>query len=130
MTSQQEIPGFHTDEGRCLVYPLSKDCLVNTAQDILDLLMSVQYHFGWNTVLLFTTNISTDFFDLKTGFAGEILQKVSNYRFNLIIVGDLSSYSSNSFKDFVHESNRMRQVVFLKDEGEIDSVLAFWKARN
>ncbi len=130
MTLKQEIPGFNVDETKTLVYSISDTCIISSPQDILDLLMSVQYHYGWDKVMLHTTNISPDFFDLKTGFAGEILQKVSNYRFKLFIVGDISTYSSKSFKDFVRESNRMKQVVFLKDKSEIDSVLAFCKERS
>ena len=40
--------------------------------------------------------------------AGEILQKFSNYRVRLAIVGDFTPYSSKSIKDFIYESNKKR----------------------
>lgn len=55
------------------------------------------------------------FFDLKTGLAGEILQKVSNYRRRLVILGDFADLPSKSLRDFIHESNRTGQVVFAPD---------------
>jgi hypothetical protein len=58
------------------------------------------------------------FFDLKTGVAGEILQKVSNYRLKLAIVGDFGQVASKSLKDFISESNRGNQVIFVDSREE------------
>lgn len=58
------------------------------------------------------------FFDLKTGFAGEVLQKFSNYRMKLAIIGDFSSYTSKSLKDFINESNNGNLVFFKENEDE------------
>ncbi len=48
---------------------------------------------GFNGMIIREQNITPDFFDLKTGIAGKILQKFSNYRVRLAIVSDFSSYS-------------------------------------
>lgn len=45
--------------------------------------------------------------------AGEILQKFSNYRVRLAIVGDFSKYTRKSIKDFIYESNNGKQVNFV-----------------
>ncbi|MCB0629182.1 MAG: DUF4180 domain-containing protein, partial [Lewinella sp.] len=58
-------------------------------------------------------NITPEFFDLKTKIAGEILQKFSNYRVRLSIVGDFTVYTSRSLKDFIHESNKGKLVNFV-----------------
>jgi hypothetical protein len=45
--------------------------------------------------------------------AGEILQKFSNYRVRLAVVGDFERHTSKSVRDFIHESNQGKQVNFL-----------------
>ena len=48
----------------------------------------------------------------QNGMAGEILQKFSNYRIRLSIVGDFSKYTRKSIQDFIFESNKMGQITF------------------
>ena len=62
--------------------------------------------------------ITSDFFDLKNGIAGEILQKFSNYRMPLAIVGDFTRHKGNSIKDFIRESNQRKQVIFVDSVDE------------
>jgi hypothetical protein len=57
-------------------------------------------------------NFPPSFFDLKSGLAGDILQKVSNYRIKLIILGDFENITSKSLRDFIFESNRTGRVIF------------------
>lgn len=57
--------------------------------------------------------LSDDFFELKTGLAGEILQKFTNYQLKLAIIGDFSQVESKSLRDFIRESNERRQVNFV-----------------
>ena len=66
-------------------------------------------------------DLAEEFFDLKSGLAGEFLQKVSNYRKRLAILGDYSAIAGKALRDFIYESNRTGQVVFAEDlEGAID----------
>jgi len=55
------------------------------------------------------------FFDLRTGVAGEVLRKFSNYRFRLAVIGDFTAHSSKSLRDFLYESNRGRLIFFKPD---------------
>jgi hypothetical protein len=48
-----------------------------------------------------------------TRFAGDILQKFSNYRVQLAIIGDFSEYQGETLKDFIYESNRAGEILFL-----------------
>lgn len=41
-----------------------------------------------------------------------MLQKVSNYRMRLIILGDFTNVESRALQDFIRESNRQGQVIF------------------
>ena len=76
------------------------------------------YYQGFDRVLLHAQNITPDFFDLKTGIAGEVLQKFSTYRVRVAIVGDFSNVASNSLRDFIRESNAGGHVMFLTSKEE------------
>lgn len=91
---------------------ISEDLLIKEIQDGLDLLANVYYE-GMDRMIIYEKNIIPEFFDLKTGMAGEILQKFSNYKMKLAIVGDFSKYESKSLKDFIFESNKNRQINFV-----------------
>lgn len=91
---------------------VSQEILINDVDDALDLLASL-YHQGYDKILVYERNITPDFFDLKTRIAGEILQKFSNYRMQLGIIGDFSKYTSKSINDFIYESNKNRHIVFV-----------------
>jgi Domain of unknown function (DUF4180) len=58
-------------------------------------------------------NITPAFFQLSNGMAGEILQKFSNYRVRLVIVGDFAAYNSSSLKQFILESNKNGHINFV-----------------
>ena len=72
--------------------------------------------FGNNcsTIILKKENIISGFFDLSTGIAGEILQKISNYRKRMAVIGDFENIKSKLFKDFIYESNKTGEIIFVK----------------
>lgn len=90
---------------------ISDDVIIQSAQDGLDLMGNIYYQ-GYDKVILHEKNISHEFFDLKTKMAGEILQKFSNYRIGLAIIGNFSKYESKSMRDFIFESNKTKHVNF------------------
>lgn len=96
---------------------ISEDTLINNIEDGLDLLGNVYYQ-DFDKIIIYDKNITPDFFDLKNGIAGEILQKFSNYRVRLAIVGDFSKYTSKSVNDFIYESNKGRQINFVASQSE------------
>ncbi len=67
-----------------------------------------------DTIVIDKERIIEDFFVLRTGFAGEILQKVSNYRKRIVIIGDYVGVNSKSMRDFIFESNRTGKVLFVE----------------
>ncbi|MFD2036820.1 DUF4180 domain-containing protein [Belliella marina] len=90
---------------------LSEEVIINNTEDGLDLLGNLYYQ-GFDRIIVHQKDINANFFDLKTGIAGEILQKFSTYRVRLTIVGDFSPYTSKSLKDFIFESNKGNHVNF------------------
>lgn len=88
---------------------------MKNVQDALDLMSTVNYEAGAHKAVLFKDQMPPDFFNLKSGIAGEILQKYTNYQFQIAIVGDYSKYKSKSLQDFIRESNKGNQVFFVPD---------------
>lgn len=91
--------------------------IVSNTQDALDIMANCVYQ-GCSHFILYEENLNPDFFDLKTRLAGEILQKFSNYRCRLSIVGNFDKYSSKSLRDFIFESNKGKQIGFVKTRDE------------
>ena len=105
---------------------ISDETIISTAEDGLDLLGNLYYQ-GFDCIVLYENNVTPDFFDLKNGIAGEILQKFSTYRVRLAIVGDFSKYSSKSLTDFIYESNRGKHINFVNSTTEALKILsALW----
>ncbi len=67
------------------------------------------------TLVLDREALHPDFFELRSGLAGELLQKVSNYRRRLVILGDFAELPSKALRDFLYESNRTGKVVFARE---------------
>ena len=102
----------HEVNGIRMAEVISDDVLITNPEDGLQLVVDLYYQ-DFDRMILHEKTITPDFFDLKTGLAGEILQKFSNYRVRLAIIGDFSAYTSQSIKDFMYESNQRRQINFV-----------------
>lgn len=85
---------------------------IRNTEDILEL-FGVCFDSDVNGFILFEENISLLFFNIKTGVAGEILQKFSNYGFRVVIVGDFSKYESAALSDFIRECNRGPRIALV-----------------
>jgi len=90
----------------------SEDVLIQSAGDGAQLLADLYYQ-GFDLIIMKEKQLSQSFFDLKSGLAGEVLQKCSNFRIRLTIVGDFSDISGKSLRDFIYESNKGRAINFV-----------------
>lgn len=97
---------------------ITEKVILRSTEDGLDLLGNLYYQ-GFDKILIHEKNITPEFFDLRTKIAGEILQKFAQYQMPLIIVGDFSKYQSKSLNDFIFESNKSKQINFIKDLSNI-----------
>jgi len=91
---------------------ISDDIEIRNPQQALDLMMDCAYQ-GAESLIIHEHNLAPEFFDLKTGLAGKILQKFSNYRMRLAIVGNFGKYPGKSLKDFIYESNKGGRIYFV-----------------
>lgn len=96
---------------------VSDHIIISEVQDTLDIMANCSYQ-GAGKIIVHQKNIIPDFFDLSTRLAGEILQKFSNYKVQLAIVGDFGEYKSKSLQDFIYESNRTGRIIFVSTSQE------------
>lgn len=91
--------------------------IINTLQDALDLIYLPELH-GADKLIIHQQNITPAFFELRTGLAGDVLQKFVQYHMQLAIVGNFANVESNSLNSFIAESNRGRHVFFVENISE------------
>lgn len=102
---------------------LSDAIEIKNAGDALDLMGSC-YASKAKALILREHNLSAEFFDLKTGILGEILQKFVNYDFRLAVITDRKKYQSKNMQDFIYESNKTGRIVFIDSLEEATKRLA------
>lgn len=103
---------MHTINNTRIAEVIAEDIIVKSIEDGSQLVADIYYQ-DFDGIILYEKNITPLFFDLKTGIAGEILQKFSNFRIRLAIIGEFEKYESKSVKDFIFESNKNRQINFV-----------------
>ena len=95
---------------------------IKSVEDIMDFFGDL-YINNCNAVAIEKEALDDSFFDLKTGLAGEILQKFSTYSLRLAIIGDFSNVESKSLRDFIRESNKRRSINFVESLEKAKEVL-------
>lgn len=101
-------------------YVISDEVLIRTEQDALDLIGETDFQ----PLILHDYNFDQGFFDLSTRKLGDVLQKFTTYRVRLAIIGDFSKYSSEVLPDFIRESNRRKEYIFV---ASLEDVKVLWE---
>lgn len=103
---------------------------ISTSDDASDLVGSAWSHDS-AMVAVPVERFDPAFFDLRSGIAGEITQKLVNYRIRLAVVGDIAEHvaASDALRDFVWESNHGDHVWFVDDEAALAEKLAMRASR-
>lgn len=91
------------------------DTRIASVQEAAELLVNCLY-LDCNKIILREEQLPDRFFDLKTGVAGDLLQKFSTYSGRLAIIGNFTKFNSKSLEDFIRESNRLGRISFVSDE--------------
>jgi hypothetical protein len=99
--------------------------LVTNDRDAVDVIALALPHKA-NLLVLPVSRLHPDFFVLRTGVAGGIVQKFVQYRLPVAILGDISAYlaESSALRAFVYEANRGKDIWFVADESELDGRLS------
>ena len=69
-----------------------------------------------DALLLREADLPEEFFDLSTGVAGEVLQRLANYRIRLAVVASLERFSPRFADLLAEERTRGRFAVFAETE--------------
>lgn len=96
--------------------------VITKSDDVNDLIGATWGETDIALIALPADRLDPSFFDLSSLLAGDVLQKIVNYRLRIAILGDIAAYvqKSDALRDFVWESNRGDQVWFLDDEQALD----------
>ena len=102
---------------------IAEDVVINNDRDALDMMVNAGY-LEADSVIMNEKHFDKSFFDLRTGMAGEVLQKYVNYRMKLAIVGNFENYQSDSLNAFIVECNRGNSIFFVANREAAISKLA------
>ncbi|HEY8173113.1 MAG TPA: DUF4180 domain-containing protein [Dehalococcoidia bacterium] len=109
---------------RCLVVGNAAAVLrdVRGATDLIGEAMSERA----TMIVMPATKLDDAFFQLRSGLAGEVLQKAANYRLKFAVIGDISAHvaASEALRDFVVESNRGNGIFFVEDMAALEERLS------
>ena len=105
---------LHSHGGISVAEILGEGVIVATAGDFLTVMFETR-RLEADRAAIHAENLHPDFFNLRSGLAGELLQKLVNYHLKLAIVGDISEHleKSEALKALVRESNRGKDVRFV-----------------
>jgi hypothetical protein len=90
------------------------------AADALELIARAS-ELGAALIVIPVDRVRADFFDLRTGIAGDFIQKFVTYGSRVVILGDISERveQSHSLAAWILESNRGNHLWLLKDREEL-----------
>ena len=94
----------------------SREAIIKDAASAIDLMMTVKYETGCDKIALNKEALIPEFFILSKQIAGEVLEKFITYQMRLAIYGDFSKYTSKPLKDFIYESNRGKDILFVESQ--------------
>ena len=108
---------LHETAGGKIAEIISDGIAIKDVDDALDLMAESRY-LDAGKMIIYEKQVTPSFFDLKTRLAGDILQKFSNYRMQLALVGSFSKYKSRSLQDFIRECNKGNRIFFTENLDE------------
>jgi len=106
-----------TNNGKIVVVDADAP-IISDGQSALDFIMNIGYAHNCHNIAVYKSAIAENFFKLSTGIAGEVAQKIVNYRYRLAIIGDFSGYTSKPLQDYMYECNKGGHLYFVSDENE------------
>lgn len=91
---------------------------------IPDIDVSLQGSFSEGGLILNGEKLGKEFFDLRTGLAGALFQKFTNYQQKLAIVLDDNEISEDRFRELVLEHSNHPNIRFFEsgEEGNAQAV--------
>jgi len=79
--------------------------------------------FGTAGLILIEADLASEFFDLRTGLAGEALQKFVNYRMRVAIVVPAPEVHGKRFAELAYEHSTHNAIRFVRSQDEANAWL-------
>jgi PadR family transcriptional regulator, regulatory protein AphA len=95
---------------------------LSSEQDALEL-VGVCGEYNTDRVMLHASNLTDDFYQLRTGLAGAVLQKFANYRIRAAAVLTPELVNQGRFREMVLEANRGNQFRVFYDRESAEAWL-------
>jgi Domain of unknown function (DUF4180) len=95
---------------------------IKDLSEFLDFIGNARYN-GTANVLINSGHLTDDFFDLKSGVAGEYLQKISNYAIRAAIILNESHLEHPRFREMVFEANRSGSIAYFSEKNKAEEWL-------
>jgi hypothetical protein len=110
--------------GLALLYVDAEGAPLESERDATDLIGEAM-GLGTDVIVIPVERLSADFFRLETRKAGHFIQKFTNYRMKLVVIGDISAHlaASRALSDFVREADGKGSIWFLPDMDAIPDML-------
>ena len=105
------------NERRKILIASDSGISIQSFRDISDAIAAC---FGTDGLILTENDLAQEFFDLRSGLAGEVFQKFINYKLRMaIVLPDPEAYGERiSELAYEHKSHTMIRFVRSKDEAE------------
>ena len=123
--SSEQLAVLETVAGTPVLVCAPDGPVVREEADALGLIFDAGQR-GAHWLAIPASRLPEEFFRLRTGLAGAILQKFVNYRVGLVVLGDLTAHTaaSTALGDLIRESNRGSAAWFLPDLNALRERLA------
>ncbi len=92
------------DDKRYIEY-ISNEKLISKETDAMDLIAAC-FENNTNLLIIHYETLSEDFFNLRTGLAGAILQKLVNYKIKVAIIIANEENLNDRFREMIIEANK------------------------
>ena len=90
--------------------------IIINGQSAFNFATTVEQAYGSRHIVISKGMIAEDFFDLTTGIANEIAQKLVDSGAKLVVIGDFTDYLP--FYEFISQSGKDKHLFFAADEDE------------
>ena len=100
---------------RNVVSASEADIFIDSLESISD---TIGKCYGADGLLLTEQDVSPEFFNLHSGLAGELFQKVTNYQIKLAVVLEDSSRYGDRVSELVYEHRHHLRIRFFSSEDE------------
>lgn len=108
-------------DGQKIILASESGVVIHSFSDISNAVGST---FGSEGLILTEQDVSPDFFRLRTGLAGELFQKFSNYKLRLALVLPDFAAHGERFSELAYEHSTHNQIRFVHTLEEAKDWLA------